>query len=78
MSHIMSRAGNAGHAGSCLSDLDFERLLEAWSADPQGQDIEVSIKLVCSGTVFRIGDRDAVIAMLCAEQARRRGLREAM
>lgn len=60
-----------------ISDAAFADLIEAWDADPVRQDIEVLISLKCSGRVFRIGDRETVIVLLKAEQARRRQARAA-
>jgi hypothetical protein len=54
-----------------IPDADFERVLAAWSNDPAPQDIEVLVRLKCSGFTLRIGDRQTVIALLRAEQARR-------
>lgn len=64
------------HKARGLPDADFDRLLSAWGDDPDGQRIEVSIRLTCSGLVLRVSDREAVIAMLRGEQERRRQMRE--
>lgn len=72
------REGLQRHALSTprgIPDADFERLLAAWSGDPSGQDINVTISLRCSGLVLRISDREAIIAILRCEQERRRQLR---
>ena len=73
----LSRGAAARSPNGGISDEQFNRLLSQWADDPNRQDISVSISLKCSGLTLRVREPPAVIAMLKAEQARRKEAREA-